>query len=463
MGKFLLILLMARTIAPITCKEPGRYSRLFPHDPQAIQASDSRLDCLAWKMCEKETGAPVGAGKKIPAAYTYIGQFIDHDMTLEPAKVSESGPNDPCDMANRRTNPLNLEAVYGAPYQSMEAGILEDDGLRFRLGDRENQDGVKFDVPVHSESKAPLVADRRNLENAIIRQVHVMFLRLHNVALRETPTFAEARRRVSHQYQWLVVHDFLDKICEPRGIGDPLVDWRSQFAIPIEFSRAGFRFGHSMVRGEYDVGEITGTVPLLLLLGGEGPNDALPRGHAVRWPVFFNIPGAGSSESALPIDSSVVMPLFYLPPPPVMLFRSDLPKQDNFILPRITLQRGAASQLPAGPSVRKALGLPDIKPSTRGYDPWADIKACGIPLEQIPLWYYILVEAEAKHGGRRLGPVGSFIVREVIMGALWANKESYLNEHGPDWVPPKWPMPKGNKKKEIRTFYDLASVVGLAN
>src|SRR5262249_52453810 len=151
-------------------------------------------------------------------------------------KVSDSGPNEPCEMRNGRTNWLNLETVYGSPLQQLEVGILEEDGLRFRLGDVKNYDGVQFDVPLNSTSRVPLVADRRNLENAIIRQIHVMFLRLHNVAMKETPTFAEARRRVCHQYQWLVVHDFLDKICEPRAVGDPVIDWQSDFAIPIEFS-----------------------------------------------------------------------------------------------------------------------------------------------------------------------------------------------------------------------------------
>jgi hypothetical protein len=53
-------------------------------------------------------------------------------------------------------------------------------------------------------------------------------------------------------------------------------------------------------------------------------------------------------------------------------------------------------------------------------------------------------------------------VREVILGALWANKESFVHEYGLDWVPCDWPMPDGKTRKEIKTFYDLAVVVGLA-
>jgi len=410
-------------------------------------------------MCNKRTGAPVVMGD-IPAAYTYIGQFIDHDMTLEPLKISESGPNKPCELRNGRTNWLNLEAIYGSA--PLQPGILEDDKLRFRLGEVQNHDCVQFDVPIDPITNTPLVADRRNLENAILRQVHVMFLKLHNLAVKETLSFAEARRRVCHQYQWLVLHDFLDKISERRTLGDPVLDWGDRFSIPIEFSRAGFRFGHSMVRDEYDVGEIGGAVELLLLLGGEKPDRELPKKHAVRWPIFFNIPGAGSSESALPIDTSVVSPLCNLPPPPVQLFRSNLPKKDTFVLPHVSLQRGAASQLASGPTVQDALGFDAIEAIPGKYDPWADVKACEIPVERTPLWYYILLEAEAKRGGRCLGPVGSFIVREVILGALWANKESFVHEYGLDWVPCDWPMPDGKTRKEIKTFYDLAVVVGLA-
>ncbi|MDP9398467.1 MAG: hypothetical protein M3P96_11905 [Actinomycetota bacterium] len=43
-----------------------------------------------------------------------------------------------------------------------------------------------------------------------------------------------------------------------------------------------------------------------------------------------------------------------------------------------------------------------------------------------PLWFYVLKEAELRHGGRQLGPVGGRIVAEVILGILALDPRSYL-------------------------------------
>ncbi len=37
---------------------------------------------------------------------------------------------------------------------------------------------------------------------------------------------------------------------------------------------------------------------------------------------------------------------------------------------------------------------------------------------ETPLWYYILREAAVREDGERLGPVGSLIVGEVLLGVL---------------------------------------------
>lgn len=49
----------------------------------------------------------------IPAGYTYFGQFIDHDITFDPAS-SLMRKNDPNGLFNFRTPRLDLDNVYGA-------------------------------------------------------------------------------------------------------------------------------------------------------------------------------------------------------------------------------------------------------------------------------------------------------------------------------------------------------------
>ncbi len=54
--------------------------------------------------------------------------------------------------------------------------------------------------------------------------------------------------------------------------------------------------------------------------------------------------------------------------------------------------------------------------------------------ERTPLWYYILAEAEFLRDGRRLGPVGSTIVAEVLVGLVRRSPNSILAP-GSTWKP----------------------------
>jgi hypothetical protein len=53
--------------------------------------------------------------------------------------------------------------------------------------------------------------------------------------------------------------------------------------------------------------------------------------------------------------------------------------------------------------------------------------------EKTPLWFYILAEAAYYGGGIHLGPVGSTIVAEVLIGVMRNSTYSILKE--PDWKP----------------------------
>ena len=51
-------------------------------------------------------------GSEIPAGYTYFGQFIDHDLTFDPAS-SLMRRNDPSGLLNFRTPRFDLDNLYG--------------------------------------------------------------------------------------------------------------------------------------------------------------------------------------------------------------------------------------------------------------------------------------------------------------------------------------------------------------
>jgi hypothetical protein len=57
-----------------------------------------------------------------------------------------------------------------------------------------------------------------------------------------------------------------------------------------------------------------------------------------------------------------------------------------------------------------------------------------MPGKDLPLWVYILKEAEMCTKGHTLGPVGSRIVAEVCVGLLAGDPQSFYRVH-PHWTP----------------------------
>ncbi|HEY5075305.1 MAG TPA: peroxidase family protein, partial [Pyrinomonadaceae bacterium] len=471
-------------IQPLPSK-PNHYGRLFrPDNEAAAMATDARLADLALSMKADVTPIPEDdldpiRDERIMAGYTYFGQFIDHDLTYDISGLPSAGTTvEPEETRNFRTTYLNLENLYGAgPANTPPRTLYEDDGVSFRLGAALGN-GRSFDVPLGDDGK-PQTADPRNIENAIVRQIHAMFLQLHNLAVLDLPNtlsaeqrFREARQRVTHQFQWLVHHDFLPAVCNceiagaVRSGSKRFVAWRDDgFCIPVEFAQACFRFGHSLVKPNYLLGGGHG-VSLSSLFGGKGSSGALPTKFAVEWDGFL---GPKNSQHASMMDTVIASPLFEIPVYSLATFTSFLAmngkrvEDQEKMLPWRTLKRGAASRLPSGQKVQARL-CPDyeiIASSSYGNDdPWRHLVDCGLR-DHIPLWYYILLEAQLNETGTRLGRIGSIIVAETIEGALQANKDSYVHM-GSTWKPKCWKAWDGVEVR-INKLHDLARVLGLAS
>lgn len=413
------------------------------------------------------------------AGMTFLGQFLDHDMTFDPTSSLERQV-DPEHIANFRTPTLALDNLYGAgPGGSphlYEKGI----GPKFLIESIPGATSpVRFDLPRNSELIA-LIGDPRNDENLIVSQLHLGFLRFHNAVvedlkaggMQDSDLFPEAQRIVRWHYQWIIVHEFLRLTC-----GQPVVDdvlnngrkfysWRNEPFIPVEFSVACYRFGHSQVRPSYRANFHggTGNKELFQFIFKDVPDHSSPEnddlsGSArkkwrfIDWQTFFDF-GDARMKNNKKIDSKLSSPLFKLPGTVVP---TPDPRSNPRSLAQRNLLRHLTFSLPSGQRVYKAMKaklpqLPELPEAAL-----EDLKKHGLH-NRTPLWFYILKEAEVLAAGEHLGPVGGRIVAEVFIGLLQGDNQSYLNQD-PDWTPH---LPRiGSRPVGDYTIADLLNFAGV--
>ena len=413
---------------------------------------------------------------QLTAGFTFLGQFLDHDMTFDPTSSLERQA-DPEHIANFRTPSLGLDNVYGAgPGGSPHLyDQVSGQGIKFLL--EETGTPGKNDVPRNSQ-KVALIGDPRDDENLIISQLQVAFLRFHNNVLDHVKTkikltapdevFAEAQRIVRWHYQWIVVHEFLKKTCGAAVVDDVLTNgrkfykWNNEPFIPVEFSVAAYRFGHSQVRPSYRA-NFTGNPggqPFFAMIFTPTPSnpddpDDLSGGKRARrrfidWPTFFDF-GDGNVRPNKKIDTTLSSALFRLPGSVVP---HPNPQSNPSSLAQRNLLRHLTFSLPSGQRVAKAMNLPILSQGDL-----SDLKQYGLD-DRTPLWFYILREAGVIANGEQLGPVGARIVAEVFIGLLQGDRSSYLSQD-PDWEP-LLPTIDPSRTGEDFKIIDLLRFAGVA-
>ncbi|MFI7583861.1 heme peroxidase family protein [Kocuria sp. M1N1S27] len=415
-------------------RKEGRFGVMFPK-LSGFAPEDALLEDLAHRMIDRTPPlSDVSLSNDgfdnpdMPAGFAYLGQFIDHDMTLDLTPLSQQQV-DPKGLTNFDTPYFDLGSVYGRGPAADPQLYDPADPRRMRIGS--TPDGLA-DLPRRADGTA-MIGDHRNDENLIVCQLHLAFLHLHNRFVDSGASFEEARRLTRWHFQWLIVHDFL-----PHVVGRPLVesmlrtDRRGAVTVdrrfyrpgnphrpmmPIEYSVGAYRFGHSMVRAEYEMHDEV-TIPFFGVPGhdlrGSRPIPAIARAD---WNYFFEIPGLSDPDDrnmARLIDTKLALPLSELPPTVVK-------HADGAILnlAQRNLLRGKRLGLPAGQDVARAMGVTPIPNDRLGLTE-------GGWNGRAPLWFYVLKEAELL-GGRTLGPVGGRIVAEVILGVLALDRSSFLN------------------------------------
>jgi Animal haem peroxidase len=458
----------------------GRFGLMFKRLP-AYAPSDELLTDLAQTMVEPDSSDSfLNTNPRLFAGFTFIAQFIDHDITLDTTPL-ELQQADPDATVNFRTPRYDLDSLYGqGPAYEPQ---FYDPADRDKLLLAPNVNGV-LDLGRDGDGRA-IIPDRRNDENLIISQFHKAVAQFHNKivdyarsqGIRREWVFETARRLTRWHYQWAVIHDFLPRFVQTPGVdelvgpngtvykevaGKPPVINLNYYKptnrdgrpfMPVEFAVAAYRFGHSIIRPFYVINQATleaGGVPIFGPDGGFNLNGGrpIPSDLVMVWknilPVVQNqVPPARPPRK---IDTKLSIPLTNLP-------GSAVPPPDptKHLAVRNTL-RGKHVGLPSGQQVARAMRVNVLSNATLGLsnDPgWGG---------EAPLWFYILKEAELPpYNAERLGPVGGRIMAETLVGLLQRDPNSYL------YLNAAWkPAPPIAPTAGVFGFVDLLKYAGAA-
>ncbi|WP_245316362.1 peroxidase family protein [Mesorhizobium wenxiniae] len=401
---------------------------------------------------------PADAGvSSIPAGFTYFGQFVDHDITFDVSSTLDAA-TDANTISNMRSPALDLDSVYGRgpgldpflyvfPTCGPATAIKLHRGSNTPIGpggpsNNGDKSGMvqqtNWDVPRMQGTNTAAIGDPRNDENLIIVQFQHAMLRFHNAVVDllvavafAGDIFAEAKRIVTHHYQWAVVHDFLKRICGVATVNNAMASVSapigSSFRMPVEFAVAAYRFGHSMIRDTYWVNFNFPKATLGKVFEfNRDPRLPVFSTWVVDFNAFFDtgVP-VPIHNKARKIDSFMANGLESLPGFSGMMA----------ILATRNLRRALALGLPSGQGMANSFGIAPMTAAqlTSGL-PAAEMAVLnssgGLLLSKTPLWYYVLREAAVLAGGNQLGPVGGRIVAETFVRILERDASSYLNVAG---------------------------------
>lgn len=346
---------------------------------------------------------------EMPAGYTFLAQFIDHDITFDTTSMLNMPIRDG-ELKNARTPDLDLDSVYGGgpeetpylyqlPYLRVGRAVHNDGrALRYDLLRAPGSDGPG---PTGGAPRA-LIGDPRNDENSILAQLHAGFIAFHNRIVdllverrhgqarqRYCPAqqpcdtrrlaaalpratrqriFEAARDHVVHYYHRVIVEDFLPRLIGAGRLRDlrargrdfylPGGQARSRHGlfIPVEFAVAAFRYGHSQVRETYWLRQGVRR-SLFGRQGARGVHTGAPAFQplsadlVVDWRYFFDIgprPRYGFNL-ARRIDTAITRSLHDLGAVNVVA------RRDLVSLPARNLSRGRTLRLPSGQTVAERI------------------------------------------------------------------------------------------------------------
>jgi len=464
----------------------SNYCRLFDSEDEQLFDQSALIDLGAAMVCE-DTRLFARDDSRTPSGYTYLGQFIAHDVSFDSSKGLPAPHTEPSKVINKRHSGLALLSLYGAGPDGSDRTLYQDDGIRLCMGKQSTAaDIVGFDLP-RSDDGYALIADERNDETVAIAQMHACFVAFHNNVADylesssdiATLEFRAVREMVTQHFQSVVLHDFLWRLIPDEIYNDVMKNGRTLFYpagvpsgtaidLPVEFTHAAFRFGHSMVRSQYRWNRIISIAraPELFTHSSRNGPDGFRQLHPdwiIDWRNFVDFSGLAGTAArkainfARKIDVSIATTLGNLP-------HGERQYGEPASLPARDMIRSQALSIPSGQSLTRQLqkhfGLyvPEIKPGEFAVLHNEAVKSAlrdSDLINHTPLWPYLLAEAELRSNGEQLGPLGGRIVMEVLHAQIEACPISILAQS--EWQPQ---LPSLDKTRF--TLPDLVAFAGMA-
>jgi hypothetical protein len=462
------------------------------YDAEARQDIDKKLVALGGcmndpKACHQQGGVIDPSDSLIPSGYTYLGQFLAHEITFDisPPLAPLPQPDD------HRSPEIDFDGLYGAGKGG--SPDLYEDYARLKVGttstiknlEKEFHNDLPRDQSGAQTSGQALIIDPRNDENLPVAQTHVAFIKFHNKVVdfleaggcpREK-VFASAREEVVRHFQWIILEDYLPKMVSRDVLDSVRRDGLEGFKfkegeelfIPLEFSAAAFRIGHSMVRNRYEWNgyhnsKLDTTATLVDLFdqtkfsGELGGRSRLASDWVIDWRRFYDFKDFNQYPFEKPNIAKKLDTTFSLRLDKLTNFQHNGLEMAERAITTRNLRRGFALGLPTGEEMAERLDQPSLTAEQLASGRQAHVLNDPFFRGKTPLWYYILKEAELNEGGQ-LGPVGGRILAGTLVEIIRHSPGSILQEK--DWRP-KFGSPAqgvGPPRFEMTDLLNFAKVV----